>query len=193
MLVVALLSIEQRARVQGAASDETDRPAPARPEEAAPSRSVAKSELPPSERFTFYETLGETKRPPILPEERSPKGVSPASKPSERGRTSTSSVESLHPASPVEGATQAPTMKAARPYAVQVAAFDERPSAEAMAADLKRKGYPAYVVAFQNLDRGTWYRVRVGNYPAREAAQAVADQLSRKERLKTFIAVDARP
>src|SRR5581483_4245619 len=74
------------------------------------------------------------------------------------------------PKSPAAEASS--TAKAKPPegaYVVQLAAFSDDKGANALAAKLKRNGYPAYTEAVRT-SRGTLYRVRVGGYPSREAA-----------------------
>jgi DedD protein len=57
-------------------------------------------------------------------------------------------------------------------WAVQVASFASRAKSESIAADLKAKGYPAFVVA-GDVKGQTMYRVRVGPAANRVAADAL--------------------
>jgi diacylglycerol kinase family enzyme len=72
--------------------------------------------------------------------------IDPASKASERGRTSASSVEPLHPASPEEGATQAPTI-AHRLFILMVGAGFDASIVRSVPPGKKRLGMLAYMVA----------------------------------------------
>lgn len=61
-------------------------------------------------------------------------------------------------------------------YAVQLAAFADDKGANALAARLKKSGYAAYTEPVST-SRGTLWRVRVGPYPTRDAADAARDKL----------------
>ena len=67
-------------------------------------------------------------------------------------------------------------------FVVQVAAVRKRAEAEAMARRLGTKGYPTFVTA-----SGANFRVRVGKYDDRDAAEAVAIRLEREEHFKPWI------
>jgi DedD protein len=61
-------------------------------------------------------------------------------------------------------------------FSVQLAAFSDDKGANALASRLKRGGYPAYTEPLKT-SRGTLWRVRVGPYPTRDAANGVRDKL----------------
>jgi DedD protein len=95
----------------------------------------------------------------------------------------------LEPAKPVEPAraAEAPkaadAAKAAEPakgapgaYSVQLAAFTDDKGANALAAKLKKAGHPSYIEPYET-SRGRVWRVRVGPYPSREAADAARAKL----------------
>jgi cell division septation protein DedD len=71
-------------------------------------------------------------------------------------------------------------------FAVQVAAIRGRGEADAMVRRLKNKGYPAYVMTPA---RGapSLYRVRVGKFKDRRAAEVTASRLQREEQFKPWI------
>ena len=72
-------------------------------------------------------------------------------------------------------------------WATQVAAYDERGLATVLAARLVDAGYPAYVVdARLDADR-TVFRVRIGTYPARQAAEAVGQRVLEEEGLGWYV------
>ena len=78
--------------------------------------------------------------------------------------------------------------KASPGYTVQIASIRDRATAEALANRLRRKGYPAFILPHVVPKRGTWYRVRVGHYTQREAAQEMTQRLSGQERLMAYVA-----
>jgi cell division septation protein DedD/nucleoid DNA-binding protein len=56
-------------------------------------------------------------------------------------------------------------------FVVQVAAFRSSSISENEAGKYRNKGYNAFVEAAEIPERGTWYRVRVGNFSTKEEAQ----------------------
>jgi cell division septation protein DedD len=63
-------------------------------------------------------------------------------------------------------------------FTIQVAAFQDSPSAEQMVAGLRGKGFPAYQIRSETPEKGVWYRVRVGAFKDRGAAAAMLQQLA---------------
>lgn len=68
-------------------------------------------------------------------------------------------------------------------YSVQVLSVGSRDQADASARSLASKGYPAYVQPIA----GGLFRVRVGKYPDRDEAVAVARRLESEEKFKTWV------
>ena len=77
---------------------------------------------------------------------------------------------------PAEAAPRAAPAATKDGYSVQLAAFSDDKGANALASRLKRTGYPAYTEPLKTT-RGTLWRVRVGPYPTRDAANGVRDKL----------------
>lgn len=175
LLVVVLVSLEHHSPVQSALPKPSAETEPKGPT-TAPIPPVPKSDDPSStiapETFTFYETLEQRSTP-------SPGFIDETPKPSSRPPAPT--VSSPGPAA------VSPKKQPAR-YTIQIAAVKDRSTAEALTDRLKRKGYPVFILPHVIPKRGTWYRVRVGHFTKREAAQEMASQLSRKEDLTTYIA-----
>jgi cell division septation protein DedD len=95
---------------------------------------------------------------------------------------------------PTASAEMAPTTAAAPPrggrqFTVQVAAYDTRPGADALAASLARRGWPARVAA-PNGDRPP-FRVRVGRFATRAEANALLREL-RGQKIPAIL-TDAEP
>jgi cell division septation protein DedD len=61
-------------------------------------------------------------------------------------------------------------------YAVQVASFRSSSISENEAGKYRNKGYDAFVEEAEIPGRGTWYRVRVGNFSSKEEAQSFASK-----------------
>lgn len=73
-------------------------------------------------------------------------------------------------------------------FSVQVAASQNRADAEAKVGRLKAKGYSPYIVTAEVPGRGTWFRVRLGSFPTREAASHYLDDFRRETHLDAFVA-----
>ncbi len=84
--------------------------------------------------------------------------------------------------------TQPPAAAAASPtrFAVQVAFTPRADFAQAAAARLKKKGYDAYVDT-ATIKGKAGYRVLVGRYQGREAADALAKKLALAEKTSGFV------
>jgi DedD protein len=98
------------------------------------------------------------------------------------------------PSAPASSAARAaPSTAVAAParargdgFVVQVSAVKGRPEAETIRRRLETKGYPAFVEA-SGSGRNAMFRVRVGRYESRQAAEAIATRLAREERFKPWI------
>jgi len=77
---------------------------------------------------------------------------------------------------PADAASHAALAASKDGYSVQLAAFSDDKGANALANRLKHTGYPAYTEPLKT-SRGTLWRVRVGPYPTRDAANGVRDKL----------------
>ncbi|MBI3811713.1 MAG: SPOR domain-containing protein [Nitrospirae bacterium] len=165
LLVVVLVSLEQHSSVQSALPE----PSTSRP--STPALNEPSSTAAP-ETFTFYDTLEQRNAP-------SPGFMDESSRPSPRAAPPTV-------ASP--WATGRSPKKQPPRFTIQIAAVKDRPTAEALTDRLKRKGYPVFILPHVIPKQGTWYRVRVGHFAKRDAAREMARQISRQERLKTYIA-----
>ena len=71
-----------------------------------------------------------------------------------------------------------PAEEVKTPWTVQVAAAETRAKADSMVAKLKERGYEAYVTSGQ-LNRRTFYRVRVGRYRNRQEAMVDLQRLKK--------------
>jgi cell division septation protein DedD len=72
-------------------------------------------------------------------------------------------------------------------YTVQVSSFRSIEQANDMKGRLSKKGYVAYVQSVDLSDKGTWHRVRVGNYHDKEGAERVANDLRSRESLPATV------
>ena len=84
-------------------------------------------------------------------------------------------VAAATPASDPTKGTSADPAKAGG-FSVQLAAFIDDKGANSLAGKLKKSGYPAYTEPYTT-SRGTLWRVRVGPYASRDAAEAARGKL----------------
>ncbi|MBI3995707.1 MAG: SPOR domain-containing protein, partial [Nitrospirae bacterium] len=127
-----------------------------------------------TETFTFYDTLDQQSSPP-------PGLIDPSLKSPIRSPSRSASLPSTEAAS---------SQKHRSSYTIQIAAIKDRSAAQALSDRLKRKGYPVFILPHIVPKQGTWYRVRVGHFTKRAAAQDMAQRLSRQERLTTYVALE---
>jgi cell division septation protein DedD len=83
-------------------------------------------------------------------------------------------------------AAAAKTAELGTSYTIQVAALKDRIKADKLVADLQKKGYPAYRSTGKVPGKGTWYRIRIGNYKNRADAGSTMSRL-KKERRKGIL------
>lgn len=125
-----------------------------------------------SEEFTFYKSLGNT----AIPEPKlDPRAVSP---PSARPK-----------AEPRDRESSEPVGRSKKSYTVQVASFQDRATADRLAARLRRDRYVVTVARVVLPNAGVRYRVRVGTFKTRQDALRLADILKTKEKLDPFVAL----
>ena len=70
---------------------------------------------------------------------------------------------------------------------LQVISYDRPEPARAFAAGLRDKGHEAFVTAAEVEDRGTFYRVRIGPFKSREAADKYRRKFEQEEHMNTFV------
>jgi rare lipoprotein A len=135
---------------------------------------------PPSaqETLTYPDRLEEATPPPETLEEPAP------------DNTATSSAPAAPAPAPTAGKTPSPDLASSEPpgngYVVQVAAVRERAEAEGIARRLASKGYRSFITT-PGAGAPRVFRVRVGKYPDRREADAVASRLQKEEQFKPWV------
>jgi cell division protein FtsN len=76
-------------------------------------------------------------------------------------------------------------------YSVQVGSFRAREEAERLRLRLTQKGYPVWIQPSVVSGQGLWYRVRVGQFADRAAADRAAQRLSNQERVSVMVTGEA--
>lgn len=75
-------------------------------------------------------------------------------------------------------------------FCLQLSATQVRAEADRFAANLQDRGYAPYVVTAEVPGKGTWYRVRLGRFPSKDAANKYLQDFRRETRMEAFIAVN---
>ena len=96
-------------------------------------------------------------------------------------------VRADRPASQAGAAPSAPSASATEEYAIQIAAVSDPIRARRLVEQLRGKGYQAYVLEPAPSDSDAPYRVRVGGYTSRAAAQKAAHALERERSQKVWV------
>jgi cell division septation protein DedD len=73
-------------------------------------------------------------------------------------------------------------------FTLQLSAFPERADAEEFMHKIQAAGYKPFLVASEVPGKGVFYRVRVGDYPSRQAAVDAKNDFERKQRLIAYVA-----
>jgi cell division septation protein DedD len=71
-------------------------------------------------------------------------------------------------------------------YTVQIAAVKDQESADKLVVDLVKKGYPAYRSSGEVPGKGTWHRVRIGEFREKSEAETVLARIG-KDKVKGII------
>lgn len=72
-------------------------------------------------------------------------------------------------------------------FTLQLSATQTKDEALRFAAKLKDSGYAPYIVEAQVPNRGTWYRVRMGSFPSRDAAARYLNDFKRETNMEAFV------
>lgn len=142
--------------------------APARPT-TVPTATVAGVEpRPPSERKAETEKKAEPERKPEAHAEPVPTRSAPAA---------------------AHGGPKPPEMTSSSgAFTLQLGASPSRDDAERQASRLREKGYAPYIVAAEVPGKGTWYRVRMGSFPTKDAAARYLQDFKRETQAEAFVA-----
>jgi DedD protein len=119
-----------------------------------------------------------------VPEPQLPREPTGSVEPPEKGGTALSEERVMNPVrssppAPVPATREADPPAAGSPaWAVQLGAFSHRDKADSLVANLRRRGYAAFVLEYRGAGR-VLYRVRVGPEQDRERVQEIAARLGK--------------
>jgi cell division protein FtsN len=75
-------------------------------------------------------------------------------------------------------------------YTVQTASYQEKGMAEDEVKRLKQRGYAAFIYSSQLPGKGIWYRVRLGSFPNKAAAEKLQKTIHAKEGISPIITIE---
>ena len=175
---------------------------------------VAKEYLPKKEDFTFYKTLTD-KEDKTVSLDLTPKSGAPKKHAIKKNPTPRPKPKKPSAAKPLEVTIEKAPAKTARRtappvpkkreegtgdtrskstgkqrYSIQIASYPERNLAEDEVRKMKKRGYAAYFVASEIPDKGTWYRVRIGNFKKKQSAERLMNKLQNQEGLTPYITAE---
>lgn len=174
---------------QGVKTASAEKP-PALPE-------VLSQYVPNKAEFTFYNTLTDKGEktvsidlmPKSRPEPPAPeKAAETTKKAPERPAPKAEAPKTPERTAKKEPAPKAETSKVR--YTIQVGSYEDKAMAEDEVRNMKQRGYAAFIVASDIPDKGTWYRVRVGSFSNKSAAEKLAKELQAKDGISSFITAE---
>jgi cell division septation protein DedD len=75
-------------------------------------------------------------------------------------------------------------------YTLQIASYQEKEIAEGDVKKMKQKGYAAFIVSSELPGKGTWYRVRLGSFSSKAAAEKLRNELRSKAGISPYITIE---
>ncbi len=72
-------------------------------------------------------------------------------------------------------------------FTLQLSASQSKAEADRFATKLRDRGYAPFLLEAQVAGKGTWYRVRMGSFPTREAATRYLQDFRRETQLDAFV------
>ena len=95
------------------------------------------------------------------------------------------------PGSSAASEAEPPTVLKTKPFHVQIGVYSKKMNVDKTRQQLKKAGYASFVVALKTEDVPyTVYKVRVGSYSDRSAAEKAAKALTKKLKEKAIVVED---
>jgi cell division septation protein DedD len=167
--------------------------------------------LPKPEEFTFYKTLTEKENKTVSidlrpknadmapnPEKKAAEAPKDSALPPAKGKgpENTAKKTASQPG-PVKQNSAKPApepAKSAAPskmrYTIQLSAHQEKQAAEDEVKKMKQNGYAAFIVSSDLPGKGTWYRVRLGSFTKKEAAEKLRKEVHAKVGILPIITME---
>jgi DedD protein len=145
---------------------------------------VESTEMKDKTKLDFYEALAKNKEDTDLPNLAKPAPPPPVARP-ELAAPRPAEAPAPKPDKAAPAPQPAPAAAAPAPAApgkaltVQVAAVKSEEEARRMLDRLRQRGYGGYIEPVTTPDKGTFYRVRMGEFPSREFARSTLERLQK--------------
>jgi DedD protein len=132
----------------------------------------------------FYDLLSKSREEPETANlSKSPpapaKPEPPAQKPAEPTVTPKAEKPAPTPSPAAPPPASAASAAPGKPLTVQISAVKSEEEARRLLEKLRQHGYAAYIEPIAIPDKGTWYRVRMGEFPSKEFARSTVDRLQK--------------
>ena len=154
---------------------------------------VVSQAVPTTGDYTFFKTLSDKENKTVSIELK-PKPAQNAPAPAEKARPQTAA------ASASSGpAREQPVKKEPAParlssgkvrYTLQTSSYQDKAVADHDVKTLKQHGYAPFIVSSELPGKGTWYRVRLGSFASRGAAEKLQKELRAKEGINSFVLIE---
>ena len=109
-------------------------------------------------------------------------------KPADAGAAASRTASTTAPATAAAAPKATDPPAAGGAFTLQLGASQNRDDAERMVSRLREKGYAPYIVTADVPGKGTYYRVRMGSFPTREAAGRYLEDFKRETKTEAFVA-----
>ena len=96
----------------------------------------------------------------------------------------------LSPAAEKKTATRKRGSSARLRFTIQVSSHPDRQIAEDDVRRLKESGFAAFIITSELQGKGTWYRVRVGSFASRDAAEKLEKNIHAKVGLEPIVVLE---
>jgi cell division septation protein DedD len=144
---------------------------------------VESTEMKDKTKLDFYDMLPKNREDsdlPNLPKPAPPPAPTPRPEPAPRA-VEPPAPKPEKPAAPPSPAAAPPPAAAStgKGFTVQVSAVKSEEEARRMLERLRQRGYAGYLEPITTPDKGTLYRVRMGEFPSKEFARSTLDRLQK--------------
>jgi cell division septation protein DedD len=143
---------------------------------------IESSEMKEKTKLDFYEALPKNREDTDMSAIAKPPPPVAAKEPVPQKPPEPQTTQKVEKPAAAPGGAPAPTAAPAAPgkgYTVQVSALRTEEEARALLEKLRQKGYAGYIEPIAIPDKGTWYRVRMGEFPSKEFAGSTLDRLKK--------------
>lgn len=86
-----------------------------------------------------------------------------------------------------QAASAVPPASSSGHFTLQISSFQDRAEADALVAKLGSGGYRPFVIMSDVPDKGTFFRVRLGDFPSRNDALVAKEDFERKQHIIAYV------